>query len=364
MSATQCVIPEKKTNIISSNMLLNEQFEEYAVVNQLSFPKQALLFSILQPISYPNATTLNSKIFTIIKSKGKTKAFSITSPGLENSYKEYLDLISSELSISTQEKVAFFKKFDKTYPRQIPISKEFQNYLQENKKFYNKSTLREITFRGNQLLKYGESIKRPNISDIRLNEVKQRPLILNTTFKGPKNLTCNFDYRLFDGLPVLQRRTQKIYSNIFAIVKDKDNYMITVTSSAPILQENPAISFLLYSRPIESFNAALCFNGNDEILISKNSPHAEQVLLNGLTSLIEGSISNQIRTFQLKQRHLKLLYPKRTIYEIFGITDIEESQEAREDLFFVTRLGNIDLLKIDKITTLFEDPRVNGPICN
>ncbi|EQC44223.1 hypothetical protein [Bacteriovorax sp. Seq25_V] len=361
---SECKIPEKQTNIISTNQLLNEQFEEYSVVNQLNFSKQALLFSILQPISYPNASTLNAKIFTMIKSKGKLKSFSITALDFANTYKEYLDLLSKELLISDREKQNFFNKFDRTYPRQVPISKEFQNYLEVNKKFYNASSMREITFRGNQLLKYGESIRRPNISDIRLSQTKKRPIILDTTFKGPKGLTCNFDYRLFGETPLLQRKSQTIYSNLFAVIKDKDNYVITLTSSSPILKENKDLSFLLQSRPIDSFNTAICFSKNNEYLISKSSPHAEQILLNTISTMTEGVITPQVRTLLLKQRSLHLLYPDRTVYEIFGTSSEEVNRVTEEDVFFVPRLGSIDILQIDNFATLYEDPRGFGPICN
>lgn len=350
-----CPIEKKPILVYSENNKLNSIYKNYFEQStKQSFLDHYFKWSLLQLASRPDSTTLNSKTLTYIK-YDKKEYFLITTPKTLNS--------SSYISQLNQVR-KYFKKSRtiKSYARSldnwdfsIPVSKELAKFLDKNKvSLYKNPKLRAIAFKGNQIAKDGETIRPPKFEALvtTSQRLDQNIFETNHLFKSSKDYLCNFDKNLFSSTPLIQRRSNEIRSNFFGLFQDKDNFFITLTSANPIVDQFNKNFLSLKSQKMTNFNAAICFSkNNQELIMAKNLIHSEQLLNNILSSTDKNMSPEQILN---TKRFLNLLYPERTVVEIYGRPFLQKNDQTK---YYIPTLGKVDLIKYSKGFHLYKEPR-------
>lgn len=357
-----CDVKQAPVKVYSENSKLNRQFEHYINTTKQNLLDYYFQWSLLQLASRPDATTLNSRTLNYIKYKGKDY-FLVTNPKshLSSSYlvalEEVRKFYGNRLSIKS-----YANMLDKGVNSTIPVSKPLQKLIEKNKvSFYKNKNLRQYAFKGNQIVREGESIRMPNFTKLisKANRLKKDVFISNHLFKSTKKYSCNFDKRLFSSTPIIQRKTNEIKSNFYGIFVDKNNFTISLTSSMPSSNQFHKSYFSLESMPTSSFNAAFCVSKDQsEFILAKNLIHSEQLLNNILNSLKGNELPTQIINYK---RHVNLLYPERSVVEIYGN---ELGKPENKTTYHVPTLGKIDIIKHEQGFNLFKEPRTGILKCN
>jgi len=356
-----CPVVKQDVKVYSENSKLNKNYDAFIDRTKFNLIDHYNLWSLTQLASRPDATTLNSKTLTFIKYRGKDH-FLITTPKRANS-SSYLQSIKSinKFYGGARSLKSYATILDKNNST-VPISKPLQTFIERNKvSLYKNKKLRKYAFKGNQIVREGETVRMPKFSNILkvANRLPKEIFKSSYLFEANQKYSCNFDKKLFTSAPIIQRRTNEIKSNFFGIFINKDNFFLTLTSSLPTLEQFNKELFLVKSLPISSFNAAICISQDrDEMILAKNLVHSEQLLNNLLDSISDNSKPDE--TLNLK-RHINLLYPERTVIEIYGKQGAEINSKTN---YFVPTLGKIDIIKRDKVHKLYKEPRTGILKCN
>lgn len=355
-----CPVKNQEIVLYSDNKKLNKLFEEFSKKQKLDFSEKFVFWNLLQLSARPDATSLNSKILTILKYQGKIHYISINPTSQkQNSFFSHL---SDGLSlISKQRTSSLIKKFKKTFKAQIPISKRLQDFLERNKvAIYKDKILRKYIFKGNQIIKKGETI--PLVKIEKLYKAARKwdtnYLRMNQLFDHPTGHVCSFDYRLYTSdSPMIERFSDTVNSNFFGLFQDSENYFMTLTSSSVEIKKVDKRSLSFISKPIKEWGAALCFNKSEnKIIMAKNLIHSEQLMNNTLMHSQKLSIAQIIN----RKRYINLNYPVRSVVEIYGKKD---QMNLKNTIYNIPTLGNIDIVSIDKRVSLYKDPRQRDLIC-
>jgi hypothetical protein len=357
-----CKVKKAPIKVYSENDKLNMKFEHYISTTNQNLLDYFFQWSLLQLASRPDATTLNSRTLNYIKYKGQ-EFFLMTTPK---------DHLSSSFLVSLEEVRKFYKNrlginsyanmLDKGVNRTIPVAKPLQDLIERNKvAYYKNKTLRKYTFKGNQIVRVDESINIPNFSQLikKARTLDKNVFKTNHLFRTTKKYSCNFDKRLFSASPIIQRKTNEIKSNFYGIFLDKNNYTISLTSSMPSNIQFHKKYFSLESLPTSSFNAAFCVSNNQsEFILAKNLIHSEQLLNNVLNSLNGNEEPQEIINYK---RHVNLLYPERSVIEIYGK---KLNEPGSKTTYHVPTLGKIDIVKYNSNFELYKEPRTGILKCN
>ncbi len=353
------ICPVKKVSNLKyygTNEKLNIEYDKFAKKFKLNFLEASFLYSYLQVFNRPETISNNSRIYLLLKNKENVKSIMFIPTLGANTLSEAFDEF---LPRSSQKRL--IKLFWNKFKSSIPIDENFQAFLDANKmKLYKIKELRSLYFKGNQLIKFGESLplRYKNIWDNSKIESQKIPFKFSTNQKA----NCSFDMSLFDKeSPILERVNNKILSNIFGYFKKKDQFFLMVSANHANIEtigsrsiQNP------HFKEINTLNTALCYKSeSNSIIISSKSIHSEQILANILGQREFPSLPDEIINFINHSRNLKLLYPERVIHEVYA------SQKGKSnDLLFVPTIGRVDIIHShnDSIDQ-YLDPRTSSLVC-
>lgn len=352
-----CSPKGEKLRLYTDNSPLKNNFLEYLSENNYSFAEAFIFWNLLQLSARPDATTIDSRILSYIKYKGEGHFLVILPQDLkQNTYFKYLEFLRKTTQLK-KPLTRTMRDFYRSYKNPIPISLDTQKFIEKNKSaFYRDIVLRAKTFKGNQLIKTGESISPINYHELYREALKLKVnnISTNQLFSNSRGFNCSFDHRLYNGQnPLVERVSSNVNSNFFGMFYNQDNYFLTLTSSSPTMEKVSKNNISFYSTKIEQFNAAFCINTDeDQLIISKNLEHSEQLLNN----IIFQSENNTVNELINNKRFINLKYPQRSILEVYGK---QQSIKTQGSIYYVPTLGEIDIIDIKNKILIYRDPRTN-----
>ena len=357
-----CPVKREKILVHSENSKLNKRYAKFMQDHKGSLLDNFFKWSLIQLASRPDATTLNSRTLNFVKYKGK-EFFLVTAPKSSESVSFIVGLEEVRKYYKVRRSLNFYaREIDSKFPSLIPVSAPIQNFIERNKvAFYKDKQIRRYVFKGNQIVRQGESIQSPSFQKVirSLRTMNKDVFKVTQLFNATDKYTCNFDNRLFSSNPIFQRKTNQIKSNFFGVFVNEDNFFISLTSSMPSSQKYISGEFILKSHPISSFNAAICSaNKGTKFILAKNLIHSEQLINNVLKS---SSSSDGPKEIINLKRHVNLLYPERTIQEIYGRKKIIDKDRS---VYNVPTLGKVDIISYNKGFEIFKEPRTGILKCH
>ncbi len=221
--------------------------------HKLSFYDKAILLTFYQILLRPDATNNYSRL-QIIYGRGKNIFYKDYNPlkskntnliiNLENFLKEN----KNRKNITQLAKLA-----DKYFPKNIPITRELSQFIQQNRTNLKQDTnLLKNFFKIGQPLQQGETLKafslkkfiyqslkrksqRYNQTNTPLFSYQPKELIENTLTNNtlPKSISiqCNTDYSLYDKSTFLISPENSTQSNTFALYEKKKHFFLAITSN-------------------------------------------------------------------------------------------------------------------------------------
>ena len=345
-----CPVDVEKINVYTDNPYVEEYIN--SDLYGLSFIDKSLALSLLSIFSRTDAWSLNSRIFIHAKIGGKEFNLSaIDKTGNSSTLLNALEKFTKNYGSSSN----FYKKIiflENQLPTRVKIHKELQKYIEHNKTiFYKDPQARKAVFKGNQIIRSGESVKRISLKKLYREHLKMsRPLfVTDNLFHDNNRFKCNFDKRLYNN-PLIFKKNQRINSSISALFKDNNNYFFIISASDPLKKEYIKDTIISKSKKTHSFNAALCLN-DDKFILIHNNFHSEQILNNIFKDKNLYSPSSIIQ----QRRWVKLLFPPRRLIEVYGKNS---SKVDPRGSYYVETLGILDVIEwTGKSFRLFKDPR-------
>ncbi len=347
----------RSSQLYGSNPQLKKLFLEYIQKHKFSFLESSFLYTYLQLYNRPDTLSTHSRIYLLLRNKKKFKSVMLIPEKVTNNlmaaFKEIIDRPKQRILIS---------HFHNNFQKIIPIDKNYQQYLQDNKAtIYNNKDLRKIFYKGNQIIKYGESLP---IRRVQLfhKKLTGKPNPIYHFFKKDSDTSCSFDPHLFSSTPILERNVDDIHSNVFGYFKSKEQFFVMISANKINLDSIAKRTTITEYAPINSLNSAVCFSASKQmLLVSTDQIHSEQILANLLSQKSLPTTEKEIYNFINTKRSINLLYPKRTISEVYGI---DYRLNKKPATMFVPILGHIDIIKSEnKVITSYIDPRKKNLVC-
>lgn len=360
-----CPIVEKKNNILLDNEK-NEQEVSKLISSKSSnssYRNQILNFTLSQLYFAPHATTLNSHTLLIAKVAGK-EFFINSIPQKQNDF-AFMNAVS--------QMAKFYKKplsirsrlrlIESNLSEYVYASKSLEQYIKDNQaELFKNKALKRLYFRGAQGVRENELFARLSYLK-RLNKLTKYTKNHNSISSYNSNYlfrrgnySCSFDSKLHDSKMAILKRPKKSYYNTFSHYKDKNNYVIGVTSSLPEIGDS--IGDVLLSNFENDNYTALCISeqnqGRRYLLLMNGITYNAQVLTELINNLPQ--VANA-QDYMNTKRSLVLQNPKRTISEIYGVTQNEQGTAQ----YYTPALGNLTILELNNGLSTYKDPR-NGQL--
>ncbi len=345
-----CPIKDSPMTIYGVHPFIEKHILKVIKSHRLTFEESIYLLSYYQLYLRPDSTSINSRTLHVFKNF-KREGSTLYIPNNSNSYLTYLrDKLNARASIDEKR----ISKAIRELPKRIPVTKEMQNFIAERKtQFYNNTFLKKYFFRGNQVIKKDETYPFAKTWLNIKNYGDKKTTKINHLFKSKDDYSCSFDDKLYNNGPKFQRKSVKANSHIFGIFKSKNQFFLTMTSSAPQKQLKKN-TYLFMSKELNTFNGAFCLNKNEEkIVFSLNNIHSEQLINNLIhdNKTLEKNVIN-------KKRYLKLLYPQRNIIEIYGEDKLSEDLKKEDNTIYTMNIGRINIIDLSSSSVrVLKDPR-------
>ena len=336
------VQPKKINNFCENKMrpqfLLEDSSYSQSIFNKnnsLSFVEKFVIISLIELGRRPDITSPYSRLQVIAKINGNFKYYDFKPEKLDDSLKIpflYGLNILLKQNNSPQSLAMLAKLVDSSGSNFYAVSKEFENFLLQNKKDIQKNAeLSKIYLKGDEVLTKFETFLKPNLQKS-IDTFNKKKLFDNnhynylnenlnsTNIDENKNSTsCNFNIKE-DVLSTKELAFDTDYtSNSFAYAEN-ENYMVAITSSNISKPIELKDQFFLNAKVLRS-PLPVCHLSNiglnlDMILTSTIGRNPSQHLKHLLNYDIINSTSLELVSNTLNfARHLFLKNPDRILYE-------------------------------------------------
>ena len=383
-TVTQC-LPDERISVVMEDenvaTFFKKEIKNLFLDTHYSFLQKVIFLTLIEIIRRPDAAGLNSRFQAIVKYNGKIYYFdnevitetNINAKDLFNPslYLGLNDILKIQQNSGSLLKLA--KILDDSIITHMPVSGEFETFLNENKKLIVKyPSFADVFLKGEETVTRFESFPRNSFlsliqnyenlskkSSLKVNSYKELPFQIDN--KKSSTIYCN--KKLDDSFNDFADY-EKIKTHHFAF-KDGDNFFIGITSSLYNNEIKPSHDkfYQLNNKP--NPNALpLCFikSQNKEMLVASiegRNPHQHlRHLFNYEIDLVENvSELNDVFNFS---RHLFLTNPDRILYES------KKGRKSQLDFFLskkfpiyhVENLGHIiGFSRFDKKSNLILDSR-------
>ena len=345
-----CPIKDSPITIYGVHPFIEKHILKVIKSHRLTFEESIYLLSYYQLYLRPDSTSINSRTLHVFKNF-KREGSTLYIPNNSNSYLTYLrDKLNVRASIDEKR----ISNAIRELPKRIPVTTEMQSFIAERKtQFYSNTFLKKYFFRGNQVIKKDETYPFVKTWLNIKNYGDKKTTRINHLFKSKGGYSCSFDDKLYTDGPKFQRKAVRANSHLFGIFKSKNQFFLTMTSSAPQKQLKKN-NYLFMSKDLNTFNGAFCLNNNEEkIVFSLNNIHSEQLINNLIhdNKTLEKNVIN-------KKRYLKLLYPQRNIIEIYGKDKLNDDLKEEDNTIYTMNIGRINIVDLSSSAVqVFKDPR-------
>lgn len=362
-----CPVIEEKSNILLENNRNKEEVSKLISSDSSSnaYRHQIINFALSQLYFSPQSTTVNSH--TLLFAKVDGREFFINSIPQDTYDFSFINAI---------EKLAkFYKKplaiksrlelIEKRTSEYIYASKSLEEFIKDNQgELFTKKNLKKLYFRGaqgvreNELFQRVSYLKRFN----RLKRISQKKLKTKSYSSDylftRGNYSCSFDNKLHEAQVVILKKPKKSYNNIFAHFKNKNNYIIGVTSSIPDLAHS--VNEIIFSNFENDNYPAVCFSKSkeqaDQVIFMSGITYNAQVLNTLIKSYVKQVSPEELMN---TKRSLLLHNPKRRISEIYG----KSIQDASNSQYYAPSLGSLTILELGSKLSTYIDPRNKQLAC-
>ncbi|AYF44304.1 putative lipoprotein [Halobacteriovorax sp. BALOs_7] len=366
---TVCPIIESKSNYLLENPRNISEAQKLisAKSNSSQYRNQILNFSLAQLYLSPHSTNLNSHTLFFAKINGKEIFInSIPDETYEFSFIAALNELAQQLKkpISLKSRLNLVEKNISEY---VYASRSLEEFIKNNQaQLFKSKPLKKMYFRGAQGIRENELFRRLDyLKDYNLLKRKASPTKNKTNLTSAHlftrdNYSCSFDSKVFNADIMILKKPEKAYHNIFSHYKDKNNYIIGVTSSVPKV-DNSINEFLFQKSNNDSYTAACMTKDqrNHSIFLFMNGITYNAQVLNRLINS-HSQVTNA-KDFMDTKRSLMLTNPKRKVSEIYGINRVKDNKEAQ---YYIPSLGRLTILEQGEFLSTFNDPRNKQLKCN
>lgn len=324
-----CSSHQSPRRILSTNekapLIFEQTLVKILAQRKLSPIEQAILWSLFQFNIRPDSSSAQSYLQVMIKSRETVDywSFSQANPEEKNlhSYlyglKHLLDYYGSKMMV-----LDLAVLLEQNLPRQIPIGKEFAQFLSQHQKtLITKPVFEKAFFKAQMPLSQDETLPRLPYRELILgmqNSLKNssKYVVQDHLFseqQEPK-IRCSFDLNIYSNDIFLIEKESLDLNNSFAFSTGEE-FSFMAVSSQKVIFEPYKKSFLLQGTT-EVRPASFCHYDKNLMLLSDNGRDPGQILHYYFQSGIHNSTKmSELDDFIRSARKMRLYNPDRILFE-------------------------------------------------
>lgn len=323
-----CRAHQSPRMILSTNekapLLFEQTLKNILTKNRLSPIEQSVLWALFQLNIRPDSSTPQAYLQVMIKSKDDVNYWSFAQDQpLEKESRSYL--------FGLQELLNHYKSkmnildlgilLEQNLPRQIPIGKEFAQFLtRHQEKLIESPVFQKSFFKAQMPLTQDETLPRLPYQKLITRQLKKLDKshyrVQNHLFtkKDESRIRCNFDLNIYSNDIFLIEKEPLDLNNSFAFSTGEDFSFIAV-SSQKVLFEPFENSFLVQGttqvRP-----ASFCHFEKKLLLMSDHGRDPGQILYTYFQEGIQRATKmSELDSFMRSARKMRLYHPDRILFE-------------------------------------------------